>query len=69
MSIYSHGDRHLPVRPDLEQLKHQAKDLLRAIGRGDAGTLTALSWGEQFHAKVFVSELAMKLIAEHGGGE
>jgi hypothetical protein len=28
-------DRHLPVRPDLEQLRHQAKDLLRAIRRGD----------------------------------
>jgi Ankyrin repeat len=29
--------------------------------------LTAVEWGEQFHAKVFVSEPAMKLIAEHGG--
>lgn len=28
-------DRHFPVRPDLEQLRHQAKDLLRAIRRGD----------------------------------
>jgi len=28
-------DRHFPVRPNLEQLKHQAKDLLRAIQRGD----------------------------------
>ena len=27
--------RHFPVRPNLEQLKHQAKDLLRALGRGD----------------------------------
>src|SRR5689334_12109252 len=27
--------RRLPVRPDLEQLKHQAKDLLRAIRRRD----------------------------------
>jgi hypothetical protein len=23
-------DRHFPVRPNLEQLKHRAKDLLRA---------------------------------------
>jgi Ankyrin repeat len=30
------ADRHLPVRPDLDQLKHQAKDLLRAVRRGDA---------------------------------
>ena len=28
-------DRHLPVRPNLDQLKHQAKDLLRALRRGD----------------------------------
>ncbi|HKY20315.1 MAG TPA: ankyrin repeat domain-containing protein [Vicinamibacterales bacterium] len=28
--------RHLPVRPDLDQLKHQAKDLLRAVRRGNA---------------------------------
>ena len=28
-------DRRLPVRPDLDQLKHQAKDLLRAMRRGD----------------------------------
>ncbi|MDZ4673326.1 MAG: hypothetical protein SGI84_02665 [Gemmatimonadota bacterium] len=26
--------RHLPVRPDLTQLKHQAKDLLRAVRAG-----------------------------------
>ena len=31
--------RHLPVRPDLEQLKHQAKDFLRNIRRGDAQAL------------------------------
>src|SRR5687768_13603559 len=28
--------RHFPVRPDLDQLKHQAKDLLRRIRRGDS---------------------------------
>jgi hypothetical protein len=31
--------------------------------------VTALSWGRQFHAKVFVSEPAMKLIEEYGGVE
>ncbi|PYS71649.1 MAG: hypothetical protein DMF73_10330, partial [Acidobacteria bacterium] len=35
MSFYSRQDRHLPVRPNLDQLKHQAKDLLRAVRRGD----------------------------------
>jgi hypothetical protein len=29
------SDRHLPVRPDLAQLKRQAKELLRAVCRGD----------------------------------
>ena len=28
--------RRLPVRPDLEQLQRQAKELLRAIHAGDA---------------------------------
>ena len=28
--------RRLPVRPDLDQLRHQAKELLRAARRGDA---------------------------------
>ena len=36
------SDRSLPVRPDLEQLKHQAKDLLRAIRRGDADAIAEL---------------------------
>lgn len=31
--------RGLPVRPDLDQLKHQAKDLLRAVRRGDPSAL------------------------------
>lgn len=30
------SDRHIPVRPNLDQLKHQAKDLLRDMRRGDA---------------------------------
>jgi len=31
--------------------------------------VTPLSWGRRFHAKVFVSEPAMRLIAERGGQE
>jgi hypothetical protein len=34
--------RHLPVRPNLTQLKNQAKDLLRAIKKGDADALADL---------------------------
>lgn len=40
------SDRRLPVRPDLEQLKHQAKDLLRAIHSGDP---TAIADLQQYH--------------------
>lgn len=39
MSFYRRQDRHLPVRPNLDQLKHQAKDLLRAVQRGDPEAL------------------------------
>ncbi len=39
-------DRNLPVRPNLEQLKHQAKDLLRAIRSGDAAATEEFN---QFH--------------------
>jgi ankyrin repeat protein len=35
-------DRHFPVRPNLEQLKHQAKDLLRAVREGDADAAAEL---------------------------
>ena len=34
--------RRLPVRPDLDQLRHQAKDLLRAIQTGDPAALAEL---------------------------
>lgn len=40
--------RRLPVRPDLEQLKHQAKDLLRAIRAGDPAAIAEL---ERSHPK------------------
>jgi hypothetical protein len=36
------ANRHFPVRPNLDQLKHQAKDLLRAIRRGDLSAIREL---------------------------
>lgn len=39
MSLYRRRDRHLPVRPNLDQLKRQAKDLLRAIHNGDRAAI------------------------------
>jgi ankyrin repeat protein len=41
-------DRHFPVRPNLDQLKHQAKDLLRAIRQGDPAAIAEL---RQHHPK------------------
>jgi Ankyrin repeat len=35
-------DRHFPVRPNLDQLRHQAKDLLRAIRAGDPAAAAEL---------------------------
>lgn len=40
------SDRRLPVRPNLEQLRHQAKDLLRAIRGGNASALAEFN---RFH--------------------
>lgn len=37
------ADRHFPVRPDLEQLMHQAEDLLRDIGRGEPAAVGELA--------------------------
>jgi ankyrin repeat protein len=42
------SSRRLPVRPDLAQLKHQAKDLLRQIRRGELAALEELY---QYHPK------------------
>ncbi|HEY7405800.1 MAG TPA: ankyrin repeat domain-containing protein [Candidatus Angelobacter sp.] len=41
-------DRLLPVRPNLEQLKHQAKDLLRQLHSGDPAAIADL---KQYHPK------------------
>jgi ankyrin repeat protein len=35
-------DRHFPVRPNLDQLKHQAKDLLRAVKQNDPAAVAEL---------------------------
>ena len=36
------SDRHLPVRPNFDQLKHQAKDLLRRARRGESDAVAEL---------------------------
>jgi hypothetical protein len=46
--------RHLPVRPNLDQLKHQARDLLRAIRRGEPEALADL---QEFHPRPTTPEM------------
>ena len=62
--------RHFPVRPDLQQLKHQAKDLLRNIRRGDPDALVEFN---KFHprsgadpANVKLSEAQFALARSYG---
>ena len=50
-------DRHFPVRPNLDQLKHQAKDLLRGLRAGDA---TAAAEFHKNHPEV-VAPVAIQL--------
>src|SRR5688572_14787941 len=47
--------RRLPVRPNLDQLKHQAKDLLRRIRRGDPSAIEELN---QYHPKPIAPDQA-----------
>lgn len=48
--------RRLPVRPNLDQLKHQARELLRAIRQGDPEALAELC---EFHPVPPTSETAL----------
>ncbi len=48
MSLHNRQDRHLPVRPNLDQLKQQAKDLLRGIRCGDRSAIEEFN---QHHPK------------------
>src|SRR5688500_6323769 len=58
MSEQINPTRRLPVRPNLDQLKHQAKDLLRRIRQGDAAAI-----GEfyQFHPHTIADPAEVKL--------
>ncbi|HEY2391030.1 MAG TPA: ankyrin repeat domain-containing protein [Candidatus Angelobacter sp.] len=47
--------RHFPVRPNLEQLKHQAKDLLRAVRQSDP---VAIADFQKHHTKPINPEAA-----------
>ena len=58
--------RHLPVRPHLEQLRHQAKDLLRQARRGDQAALAEIAT----QLSETIEPSAIKLAqAQHCAGE
>ena len=53
------ANRHFPVRPNLDQLKHQAKDLLRALRGNDPDAYSsALADFREHHPKQIKPELA-----------
>jgi hypothetical protein len=57
------ADRHLPVRPDLDQLKHQAKDLLRRIRLRDPATIAELNKYHPKHVEARDAKLADAQVA------
>jgi hypothetical protein len=56
--------RRLPVRPNLDQLKHQAKDLLRAIRRGEPKAIEEFN---AFHPKPIPVEAEGRVTASVAG--
>lgn len=64
MTARQFHDRHFPVRPNLEQLKHQAKDLLRAIRKNNPDAVAEFSRNhpkaiEPANAKLADAQLAL----------
>jgi hypothetical protein len=53
----------LPAQPDLDQLRHQAKDLLRAVQRGDAGAVTRI---RAVSDRLILSSAQLALAREYG---
>jgi hypothetical protein len=54
---------YLPARPDLDQLRHQAKDLLRAAQRGDSGAVARIN---AVSGQVILSSAQLALAREYG---
>jgi uncharacterized protein len=53
----------LPARPDLDQLRHQAKDLLHAARRGDPHAITRIS---AVSGQIILSAAQLALAREYG---
>src|SRR5260370_11662297 len=60
-NLSSLSTRRLPVRPNLDQLKHQAKELLRGIRNGD---LVAIEEFNAFHPKPISIDVAGRVMAQ-----
>jgi ankyrin repeat protein len=64
--LLEHG-ADVSVRASLRKQLHPGYAPRYDLEMHEYRDVTALEWGEQFHAKVFVSESAMKLIREADG--
>ena len=53
----------LPARPDLDQLRHQAKDLLHAAQRGDPGAITRIN---AVSDQIMLSSAQLAIAREYG---
>nr|WP_053716852.1 ankyrin repeat domain-containing protein [Saccharothrix sp. NRRL B-16348] len=54
---------HLPARPDLDQLRHQARDLMRAARRGDSPALARV---RAVSDQVVLASAQLAIAREHG---
>ena len=54
---------YLPVRPDLDQLRHQAKDLLHAAQRGDPDAVARI---RAVSGRLMLSSAQLALAREYG---
>jgi ankyrin repeat protein len=54
---------YLPVRPDLDQLRHQAKDLLHAAQRGDPSAIVRIG---AVSGRIMLSSAQLALAREYG---
>jgi hypothetical protein len=61
MSTSRSEDRRLPLRPNLDQLRNQAKDLLHAIRRSDPSALAEFKQHHPSGAQLFSNPNAIKL--------
>jgi hypothetical protein len=61
MSTSRSEDRRLPLRPNLDQLRNQAKDLLHAIRRGDPSAAAEFKQHHPSGAQLFSNPTAIKL--------